>query len=497
MNGTDIIKQLDIKTKVRVDEIRLTPNMSKQFDRTFYVSCDGNDENNGLSPKTAWQTLSRINKADVDGELKYGDAILLKRGDTFRGTIKIKTDGITISAYSEGKKPVILSAPRNYADSSLWLETKYPNIYECCDKFNKINDVGFITFDNGKAYGIKDIITYDSNEGCTVHYIEKRLYNGFFDLNTDLHFFHDLRSGKLYLYSASGNPGTRFNSIELSLRVNAITVLANDVTVDNLCIKHTGSHGVGAIVVNRLSVTNCEFGWIGGSLQDYAYSQDGIPPAIRYGNAVEMWGGCDGYVVKNCLIYQVYDAGLTFQFCTGNENKDESSRNIIFADNVVLNCYYSIEYFLNIAGKNNPSIIENVLFENNLMRFASHGMCEQRPDTRAGTHIKAKHVHNCGINFVMRNNVFDESRNMLIIHNQDPLNENFNFELPKMQGNLYLQTPTAQFGTFSDFSRPQDSDCLISEHFGEKEIAFLRSIDKDCEAYIREEYDKSTENCFI
>ena len=145
--SAEVIKHLDELTKQRVEEIRSTPNMEKQFERTFFVSCDGNDENDGLSPNSPWATLSRINKADKGGELKYGDAILLRRGDLFRGNIDVITDGVTISAYSTGKKPEIYTALKNYADESLWIETDRPNIYECADKFDHSRDVGFITFD--------------------------------------------------------------------------------------------------------------------------------------------------------------------------------------------------------------------------------------------------------------------------------------------------------------------------------------------------------------
>lgn len=496
--SAEVIKHLDELTKQRVEEIRSTPNMEKQFERTFFVSCDGNDENDGLSPDSPWATLSRINKADKGGELKYGDAILLRRGDLFRGNIDVITDGVTISAYSTGKKPEIYTALKNYADESLWIETDRPNIYECADKFDHSRDVGFITFDNGGAYGIRDLITFSTEKGCTVHYIERRPFNGYFDLNTDLHFFHDYRSHKLFLYSDKGNPGKRFKSIELSLGVHGVAVGGNNITVDNLCIKHVGNHGVGAGECEGLTVTNCEFGWIGGSVLGTSYSKEGHPPSSRFGNAVEIYGGCDKFTVRNCLVYQVYDAGLTFQIQTPKDY-DASMRNIVFADNVILNCYYSIEYFLYIEAqcKDNPSVVENVLFENNLMRFAAHGMCEQRPDNAAGTHIKAKWVENCGVNFVMKNNVFDESRHMLIIHKGIPLNDRYDYQLPKMEGNLYLQTPTAQFGTFCDSRRMQDSDCLVSDQFGEKEIEFLKTTDPTGTVYLREEYDPETENMFI
>ena len=41
----------------------------------YYVSNQGDDGNDGLSPETAWSTLDRVNQAS----LEYGDAVFLER----------------------------------------------------------------------------------------------------------------------------------------------------------------------------------------------------------------------------------------------------------------------------------------------------------------------------------------------------------------------------------------------------------------------------------
>ena len=67
---------------------------------TYYVdSVDGSDRNKGLSEASAWASLKKANKV----KLKPGDSILLKRGATFNGSIKISEHGsaeapITISS---------------------------------------------------------------------------------------------------------------------------------------------------------------------------------------------------------------------------------------------------------------------------------------------------------------------------------------------------------------------------------------------------------------
>lgn len=76
---------------------------------TFYVSSThGNDDNDGTSAKTAWKTLAKASGA----HLSPGDTMLLRRGDTFVGTLRINGSGaqgapITVSAYDTGPAPVL------------------------------------------------------------------------------------------------------------------------------------------------------------------------------------------------------------------------------------------------------------------------------------------------------------------------------------------------------------------------------------------------------
>lgn len=82
----------------------------------YYVSNQGDDGNDGLSPETAWATLDRVNQAS----LEYGDAVFFERGGTWRNTTVETKEGVTYSAYGEGAKPRICASPENGGDSALW-----------------------------------------------------------------------------------------------------------------------------------------------------------------------------------------------------------------------------------------------------------------------------------------------------------------------------------------------------------------------------------------
>ena len=93
-----------------------------QRGRTFFVSSvSGDDARDGLSPQTAWGSLSKVNAAD----LRPGDTVLFQRGGRWRGTL-IPHSGqegapVTYSVYSEGARPLLLgSVSRN--DPGDWYE---------------------------------------------------------------------------------------------------------------------------------------------------------------------------------------------------------------------------------------------------------------------------------------------------------------------------------------------------------------------------------------
>jgi hypothetical protein len=75
------------------------------YAQTYYLSTSGNDNNDGLSVNTAWQSINKLNSVT----LANNDTVLFKRGQTFRGQIssnKFPT-GIHFSAYGTGNKPII------------------------------------------------------------------------------------------------------------------------------------------------------------------------------------------------------------------------------------------------------------------------------------------------------------------------------------------------------------------------------------------------------
>ena len=83
---------------------------------TYYLSANSGDDSRGAdeaqNPSTPWKSLSKLNS--FFSSLQPGDQVLLKRGETFYGSILVNKSGtagspIFIGAYGSGDKPVITS----------------------------------------------------------------------------------------------------------------------------------------------------------------------------------------------------------------------------------------------------------------------------------------------------------------------------------------------------------------------------------------------------
>ena len=114
----------------------------------YYVSNDGSDENNGLSPQTAWATLQKVNSA----RFSRGDGVYFERGGTWRGQLWAQ-EGVIYSAYGEGAKPNIFASPENGADASKWsLLDGTDNIWVY---HVDMMDCGILVFNDGESWGTK------------------------------------------------------------------------------------------------------------------------------------------------------------------------------------------------------------------------------------------------------------------------------------------------------------------------------------------------------
>ena len=400
IDDTALLSEIDAKAKERREYIENTPNKFTTLpegsaNRIYYISNDGSDSNNGLSEAEPIATISKLN---VIGLLP-GDIVLFRRGDEFRGKIKC-SDGVTYSAYGEGPKPVINGSKRNFADPVLWVETDVENVYKCTHAFE---NVGNIVFNYSGIIG-----NYDEIIG-QLRIAGAGGFTGYADLENDLEFHSDLNNKSLYLYSAEGNPGSRFESIEICDSGNMFQGSNKNVTVDNLTIIFGGSHGVGTGTVENRTVQNCIFAWIGGSILK-GYNGANL---TRYGNAVEVYGGCDGYYVYDNWIYQIYDTGITHQY--SNNDKVIKMENIEYRGNLVELCHWSIEYYN--RGSMPGSCLYNVHVHDNMTLYGAYGWGSVGREGGAALHNSFTIIDEVD-NYVVENNIFAYSKGNVVRYNE-------------------------------------------------------------------------------
>ncbi len=477
----EFIKETDALFQKRKAEVLSTKDCLDIKGTTYYVSTSGDDNNDGKSPETAWKTLQKATATP----LQPGDGVLFKRGDLFRGSL-FTQPGVTYGAYGSGDKPKIYSHDKSVADPSLWEEfDKELHIWKYKEP---ILDVGTIVFDGGKAHCRKLIPTY-RNDRFVCRDNEEKLFDLRNEMTQNLDIFWEYADnfslapskgenfaiptlngnslGTLYIRCDEGNPGAVYKEAEALVRVHAIGIGRNEnVTIDNLCVKYIGMHGISSgPVCNGLTVTNCEFGWIGGTILHYSGEDPNFPPGkrgtvTRFGNAIEVYGACRDYTVRNNYIYEVYDAGITHQVTT----KDKKElKNIEYADNVIENCVYGIEYFLDQIEGERESCMENVNMTRNFIRLTGYGWGQQRHNVDTPSHIKGwDHVVNTAKDYRVTDNIFDRSayRMLQFVGLKDEF-------LPFVDNNIYIQHLGATMGQYGNNENGAPKDIMYDEKIEE------------------------------
>ncbi len=457
-----LLRHYDALAEAKKQAIRNAPDRLCFPGTAYYVAASGDDANDGKSPQTPWKTLEKVSAAP----LAPGDGVLFRRGDVFRGRVYTRP-GVSYGACGTGEKPRLYGWQEDLADPALW--TCADAAHHIWKYVKPIPDAGVLVFNGGERHSRKHIPSYVGGR-FVCREDESRPFVMAEQMTQELdiywHFEETFTTvpskgesfpvpevagtrGDLYLRCSAGNPGSVFAAIEAAPRSCMFYVGQNEnVHIDNLCMKYIGIHAVsaGGPCVKNLRVTNCEIGWVGGTIQHYFgtdpnYPQGGRGTVTRFGNGVEIYGGCDGYLVENCHIYQMYDAGITHQITTNGSVY--RMKNVCYRNNLVERCVYAIEYFLDTAADDADSIMDGVGMSGNILRLSGYGWGQQRHNKDTPAHVKGWSYVNTARNYTICGNVFDRSAcRMLHLVCQKPQS------LPVMDGNTYIQHAGGLLGQY-------------------------------------------------
>ena len=394
------ILEVDKKADAMLKKIEDYPDNIQVSGKTYYLSNEGDDKNDGLSPETARKTYDSVKL-----ELQPGDALLFRRGDIFRGQMPLKT-GVTYAAYGEGVKPRLYGS--RDAKEYKWVEIE-EDIYEYT---GITGDVSNVIFNNGEFIG-RPV----GSEGR----LKQRKLNIYL-------------GSRLTIYSPDGNPGEIFFSIEIAdgrvLLPGSGDGLEN-VKLQNLCLMYTGVHFLGTLgTVHGMEIEGCIMGYCGGK---DLYTGRG---AVSLGNAVEFWSQAKDVYIHDNYIFQAYDAALTHQGPTktnddGGQISYTDYTNIHYENNLLEYNTYDIEAFSlrdvneQKNSHNGTFTYNDVYVRGNICRYTGWGWGSlDRPDKNVYANFKydAQGGKDENGNFTnihikplyIENNIFDRTRKRVL-----------------------------------------------------------------------------------
>lgn len=372
----------------------------------YYVSNSGNDNNNGLSPETAWKTLYPVNMAYWDGTLKEGDAVFLERGGVYRldkgiGLLWLKSN-VTYSAYGEGEKPVITLAAENSAREECWKLYYDNNGKKIWKYYKKLLQTGGIVFDDEiyakrvyewpttKGWEATETVYCDPVSGDTGHFhpcgrtyikgtgvypkVEDNLKEDLtlicrtdisditypMDWSVDEKSWDNITPHKwtLYLRCDEGNPGTLYNDIEIvapEIGGSYHMLFAgedNGIVIDNISLKYFCTNAIQAnyMTSKDIIIQNCTIEWGGNIL--FKTSTESVETAYSLiGDGI--YGVANNAVIKNnymrgCSNACTFESLLEYDFSGRNSSisKYPSIGSYTCTGNVVEYCGQGIRTFL-------------------------------------------------------------------------------------------------------------------------------------------------------
>ena len=414
VSETPEVQELLAAVETRIDEILSTPTQIVKSDElelgktytgtAYYVSNNGNDENDGLTPETAFATIERL--AFV--EFEFGDAIFFERGSTWRKVMlpdSVRgTEGLTISAYGEGEKPKFYGSPENGAGAEKW-ELYYvgENGEKIWRYHTEVADSSVVVLNEGESHATRSVPYWDG-----VGYLLPNDFSTPYDVREhlgDLEFFCELAysetpvddrhvfiagyddtlgipthlTGPLYLRCDNGNPGELYESIEFSASYSAADGLSSYTAIDNICFAYAcpivGGSSIGETHTEALAdgatgtsadylvFQNCEQKWMGGNVARYSDKND-----LCFGY-VWMDGGGFGTsgghsIIQNNYIHHNFQDGTGVEVFPAVDKKFE---NVHILDNVITNCTQTCGYGNWDLDSKNP--FSDVIWENNYILF--------------------------------------------------------------------------------------------------------------------------------
>ena len=383
----DVDARLRANLQARIDEILTTETEIVKSDEwipgktytgtAYYVSPNGNDEWDGLTPETAKRTLQWAMEA-ANGkydELHKGDAIFFERGGIYRADLStfgpnVSIPEITFSAYGEGGKPILTVSPESGVGAEKWqLVHEDETGVKIWRFYRDMEDTGSVVLNDRIIAGrVYEWWTGEGYESC-----EANVQQGATDLGVALkgellplqdsltedykiisrpdltelpegEMLHNVYKGPLYLRCDAGNPGELYDSVEFSVLNSAGIVFleASGCVFDNLSFCYAGMRflhngqiddgaGKSGCDLRDTTVQNCEFAFCGMSVNNYTTTDNNMHFIMTMADG--------NYCVANDAVYRNNYFHDMYSACCGFEGHagEPWLGSLQILDNVMIN----------------------------------------------------------------------------------------------------------------------------------------------------------------
>ncbi|MCB2173629.1 right-handed parallel beta-helix repeat-containing protein [bacterium] len=317
----------------------------------YYVSSSsGTDSDSGLSPESAWQSITRVN----DAALAPGDEVRFQRGDTWREELEVSWSGtpeayITFGAYGSGDKPRILGSEQ----AADWTPVAgHPGVWRSATPLitPHVGHPASIFFgqdDGSITWG--RVLSYRSVPTCG---------SGFSTLQQEYDWCYD---DAVYVF-APADPTTRYRFVEVPQRRGSITMRSHQpqeyIVIDGLELRFGTMYGYNDgwpmnYEVRGLVIRNCRIGHIG----------------IRGGDSamgLVVWHS--ELLVENNEIHDCGRRSISYNIYTDNSSQPDGLvfENVVFAGNTLYHGYHTTGFDIS-HGDGRVSTLRDFAFRDNLI----------------------------------------------------------------------------------------------------------------------------------
>ena len=463
---------LDLADERRNTLLSARSDLSAEVSGTlYYVSNHGSDQNDGLTPQTAWATPQYA----FSRSLAPGDAVLLERGSIW--TIEPSTrwgltssaievpNGVTLGAYGEGAKPIIQGSLDQANKTEFWELYSDQNGVKIWKAAPPVYYSPVIVFDDGASFASPVMPAVDGNgqylsddnsspfdvttelkrdlEFCSLLELTEA------DLDTDIN--NSALAGTLYLRCDSGNPAEVYESIALPQAACGL-VLRTNAAICDITLRYFTCLGAtmdGYDGFHSQSVSNCEVGWCGGLLQGYQGNGFGIFEPWISGGALQV--SSTNVNVANSYLHHCGPFTLVVAMHNNPDDPDScilNYENLYFAGNLIEYCGSGVHMgdYADMDVPGTHGYMKNFVFENNMVTHSGMGWVCGAIQRIAGVtsgflsafETEQSAVDNDGV--YIRDNVFYKGAFALIslsdyhLDGTTPVNA-----LPVFSGNTYVQ----------------------------------------------------------